>query len=58
MRRASEYKNSTPITSHGMYFPSTPLPSLLSPLLPEKDVVGWYRLVKHDAWRKTVNGGN
>jgi len=34
-------KISAPIIPHGMYFLSTPLPSLLSLLLSEKDMVGW-----------------
>jgi len=32
----SAIKNSAPVTSHGMYFPSTSLPSLPSLLLSEK----------------------
>jgi len=41
--RVYSHKNSAPVTPHGMYFPSTPLPSLLSLLLSEKDMVGRYR---------------
>ena len=37
----SGLKISAPITPHGMYFPSTPLPSPPSLLLPEMDIVGW-----------------
>ena len=37
-----------PIATHGMYFPSTPLPSPPSLMLPEKDMVGWYDVVKQD----------
>ena len=37
--RASSLKVYAPITSHGMYFSSTPLSSLPSLLLSEKDMV-------------------
>jgi len=40
-RGASGLKISAPVTTHGMYFPSTSLPSLLSLFLSEKDMVIW-----------------
>jgi len=41
--RAYGLKNSAPITCHGKYFSTTPLPSLLSLLVSEKNMVGWYK---------------
>ena len=40
-RKGIRPKNLHQITDHGMYFPSTPLPSSLSLLLSEEDMVGW-----------------
>jgi len=39
--RASGLTICAPITPHGMYLPSTPLPSPSSLLLSEKDMVEW-----------------
>jgi len=49
--RASDFKFSTPIIPHGMYFPSTPLPS--SPFLSCLRRA-WWDGVEQDIWRWKV----